>query len=91
MGTLQLCVTTALSLVYTGLVWMFCRRFSRANFLPVMLTFPIIIFSTGYVMRIYGEKVVVDLGYFLTESASMFVYVIFAGAVVLGQMRYWKK
>lgn len=77
--------------LYSFLILIFCRRFTKELSLPVILIFPVIIFSVGFGLRFSENKPIVDLGYFLTESTSIFLYALFTGALILGQFKYWKK
>jgi len=77
--------------VYGTLLFLFSRRFVKNNQLLLLLITPILIFSIGFLMRLSEHKEIVDAGFFLTESSVMFISVIFAGAFILGQLKYWEK
>lgn len=67
------------------------RRFNRELkfvLLPVVL---LVAFCIGFVLRLAGEPSVVALGFFLTEFSGLYVSVVFAICLLLGQMKYWKK
>jgi hypothetical protein len=51
----------------------------------------IMIFSLGFILRLSGQKSIIDIGYFLTDSSSIFLYALFTGALMLGQIKFWKK
>ena len=87
----QLLTIGALSLFYGAIVFMFCRRFTKDLKLPLMLFVPIVTFSFGFIMRLSENKQIVDLGFFFTESATIFIYILFTSALILGQLKYWKK
>lgn len=87
----QILVIVVLSILYCLMMFLFCRRFVKEFSLPIMLVLPFIIFSTGFIFRLSGNKLVIDVGYFATESASVFLYALFTGALVLGQLKFWKK
>jgi hypothetical protein len=77
-----------------SLALFFLRHFLRAFRAPkifVVSVFPLALFSFGFALRLRGEKEVVDLGFFFTDFAFLFTYVLFAAALLLGQIRYWKK
>ncbi len=48
-----------------------------------------LVFCIGFGMRLSVTKPIVDLGFFLTESSSVFAYTLFALAMILGQLKYW--
>lgn len=87
----QLLIISALSLSYGAIVIMFCRRFTKDIKLPLMLFVPIITFSSGFIMRLSENRQIVDLGFFFTESATIFIYILFTCVLILGQLKYWKK
>ena len=87
----QVLVIIALLILYGSLVFLFSRIFTQELSLPVMLIFPIIIFCTGFTLRLSGNKPMVDIGYFFTDSSSIFLYALFTGALILGQLKFWKK
>jgi len=91
MFTYQILVIIALLVLYSFLVLLFCRRFTKELSLPAMLIFPVIIFCTGFTLRLSGNKPIVDTGYFLTDSSSIFLYTLFTGALILGQLKFWKE
>lgn len=55
-------------------------------FLPLL-----VIFALGYYFRFSETPHLVDMGFFLTDSSYLFVYVLFSFFLMLGQMRYWKR
>ncbi len=87
----QAIVIIALSAFYCFLVFLFLERFTKELSLPVMLIFPVIIFSTGFILRLSENKPMIDIGYFFTDSSSIFLYALFTGALILGQLKFWKK
>jgi len=42
-------------------------------------------------MRLLPTEEIVDLGFFFTEVSNMYLYVLFVLALLLGQLKYWKK
>lgn len=91
MSVFQLSVIGGIALFYGAVVFVFFRRFTKDLKLPLMLFVPIIIFSLGFIMRLSEDKQIIDLGFFFTESATIFIYVLFTSALILGQLKYWKK
>lgn len=87
----QTVIVIGISGLYGYLVFLFCRRFIKGFSLPAILIFPVLIFSAGYIFRLSGIKPMIDTGYFLTDSASIFLSTLFAGALILGQLKFWKK
>ncbi len=56
-----------------------------------MFIVPLITFSTGFILRLSKNDFLVDLGYYLTGIAALFVSVTFAVFLFLGQIKYWEK
>ncbi len=77
-----------------SLALFFLHSFLRAFRAPktfLLSVFPLALFSFGFALRLRSEKEIVDLGFFFTDFAFLFTYVLFAAALLLGQIRYWKK
>ena len=91
MSAFQLLIIGTLSLFYGAIVLMFCRSFTKDLKLPLVLFVPIVNFSFGFMMRLSENKQIVDLGFFFTESSTIFIYILFTLALILGQLKYWKK
>jgi hypothetical protein len=87
----QIIMITSLLTTYGVLIFLFCRIFTKKLNLPFMLVIPIIIFSLGFILRLSEQKSLIDVGYFLTDSSSIFLYALFTGALILGQIKFWKK
>jgi succinate dehydrogenase hydrophobic anchor subunit len=66
------------------------KKFKLRLSLKSLLFFPLIIFVIGFSLRLSESKLVIDTGYFMTEFTYVFIYLIFAMAVLLGQLKYWK-
>ena len=66
------------------------RPFGIRKRYTLTLLFPLIMFTTGFIMRLAKKKSAVDVGYYLTEISYIFTYVIFSAAILLGQVKYWK-
>lgn len=77
--------------LYGALILLFFKAFTKSRQLSSLLITPILVFSIGFLMRLSERKEIVDAGFFLTESSVLFVSVIFTGALILGQLKYWKK
>ncbi|OGG06159.1 hypothetical protein A2872_04285 [Candidatus Gottesmanbacteria bacterium RIFCSPHIGHO2_01_FULL_42_12] len=91
MFTYQLLLILALVIIYCAVIFYFCKRFQDGLSLPLILMFPIIIFSLGFALRLTNNKTIIDVGYFVTDSSSAFISILFTGAIILGQLKYWKK
>jgi hypothetical protein len=78
-------------LVYSfSLIGIF-RRFKRSYKTAVIFVLPLFFFTVGFLMRLNGDKEMVDLGFFLTDFSNLYIYTLFATFLMLGQLRYWKK
>ena len=87
----QIVSIALLSLAYSIFLLLFFGRFKKDKFLPLLLITPIVIFSVGYVFRLTGSKPMVDVGFFFTDSSYIFIYSLFTSALVIGQIKFWKK
>lgn len=67
----------------------FLRNFRIPKRVLVLVLFPLLVFVTGFSLRLSGEKEMIDLGFFFTEFSFLFVYLILAVALILGQIKYW--
>lgn len=72
------------------LLLVFLRQFSLKPSLIGLIVFPLFAFTTGFSLRLSGFQPWIDLGFFFTDFAFLFVYMVFAIAFLLGQVRYWK-
>lgn len=91
MITANYILIATLSLLFIFLVVRLLRHFGRGNDLIIYFVTPLLIYSFGYILRLSGDKPLVDLGFYMTDYSFMFVYTIFAVSILLGQLRYWKK
>jgi hypothetical protein len=66
------------------------KKFKLRLSLKSLLFFPLVVFVIGFSLRLSESKPVIDTGYFMTEFTYVFIYLIFAMAVLLGQLKYWK-
>jgi len=86
----QLVLLVAFS-AYAIIIYALTRKFKvHARYVSVFLV-PLSFFTLGYQLRLSGISKSVDLGFFLTDSSYLFVYVLFAFFLLLGQLKYWKK
>jgi hypothetical protein len=66
------------------------RIFQVRERLLIVFLAPIVYFCTGFLMRLSASKELIDAGFFLTDFAFLFVYLLFALSLMLGQLKYWK-
>jgi len=91
MNVFQTSTILAVGIIYLIVLALFCRNFTKNKSLISLLSLPVMLFIFGYFLRINGNKWQIDLGYFLTDTSSLFLYAVFTGSLILGQMKYWKK
>lgn len=51
---------------------------------------PLMVFITGFSLRVSGNKNMIDLGYFMTDFSALSATVLFTICIFLGQLKYWK-
>ena len=84
--TTQILVFTVLNIF----LFILLKKFNRKDLFPY-LCLPLVLFTMGFTMRLASTKEIVDLGFFFTEISSIWLYALFVLALLLGQIRYWKK
>ena len=72
------------------LLYLFLKKFNAKKHIYLPLFIALLLFAAGFYFRISGEKELVDLGFFFTESSTLFISVMFTTALIMGQERYWK-
>lgn len=77
--------------VGAGFLIYLLRIFTKKKNLILIVLFPVVVFGIGYTLRLSSVKEGVDLGFFFTDFSFLFVYLVFAMAFLLGQIRYWRK
>ncbi len=77
--------------LYSLLIILFFRRFSKDLRFPLILITVFAVYSVGFLMRLNGNKEQVDLGFFLTDFSALFLTALFTASLLLGQIKYWKK
>ena len=75
-----------LSLVLALLI----KKFHRKD-LFLYLEIPLIFFAIGFLMRINQNLKIIDLGFFFTDISYLYLNILFVLALLLGQIKYWKK
>lgn len=76
--------------VYSLLFWRIFHLFLKTNGLLPIFLLPLTIFVFGFALRLSKNQGLVDLGFFLTDSAAFFITLLFTLALILGQVKYWK-
>jgi len=86
-------VGAEISVLFAGilLITRFISAFKIKREYFLLFIFPLFIFTLGFSMRLTEIKSMVGLGFFFTDFSFLFVYLLFAIALMLGQLRYWKK
>ncbi len=87
---LQLTTEFLVLAVLTLVLVIILKKFNRRD-LFIYLFIPLFFFTIGFTMRLSGQTPVVDLGFFFTEMSSIWLYLLFVLALLLGQIKYWKK
>ena len=91
MFVLQALVITSLLFFFSLLVVLLLQQFNRDLKIALLFIIPLLFFSLGFVLRMSAKPLIVDLGFFLTEFSSLFVSILFAMCLLLGQLKYWEK
>ncbi|MFA6437281.1 MAG: hypothetical protein WC242_03890 [Candidatus Paceibacterota bacterium] len=91
MTKLQLITTIFLSGLFSYLTLIIFKKFKRNIKESIIFICPIMFFGLGFLLRFSGKEDLVDLGFLLTELSVLFLSVLFAVFLFLGQLRYWKK
>lgn len=78
-------------LIGGGLLLYLLRQFTKRSYLVFIVLFPLIAFALGFSLRLSGIPKIIDIGFFFTDFGFLFVYLLFALAFLLGQIKYWKK
>lgn len=84
--TTEIFVLTILTLILIIIL----KKFDRKD-LFIYVFIPLIFFTIGFTMRLSEQVSIVNLGFFFTEISSIWLYVLFVLALLLGQIRYWKR
>ncbi|OGK37590.1 hypothetical protein A3B02_00670 [Candidatus Roizmanbacteria bacterium RIFCSPLOWO2_01_FULL_42_14] len=87
----QVITIFAVTVVYCLIIFLFCRRFISDITMPLILSMPIVAFSIGFILRLSKQTSTIDIGYFLTDSSTIMPYMLITGALILGQLRFWRK
>lgn len=77
--------------IYAVLFRRVFRLFLKSGELLMVFLLPLLTFILGFLLRLSSNQAVIDLGFFLTETSSFFLTLLFTLALVLGQVKYWEK
>ena len=66
------------------------KKFRRLDLLFYMIV-PLFLFVLGFYLRLQKDAGAVDMGFFFTEISGIFLTMLFVIALLLGQIKYWKK
>ena len=91
MDVLMAAVPSAVSALAVVVIWKISTIFSLRKDVTAIFLFPVVLFVTGFSMRLSGIQYIVDVGFFFTEFSFLLVYILFAMSFFLGQLKYWKK
>jgi hypothetical protein len=72
------------------LIFMLLKKFGRTD-LAIYYFAPVFMYCLGFGLRLSGIGWLVDIGYFFTDGALIAIYLVFSIAMLLGQIKYWKK
>jgi len=86
----QMLAESSLLAISLILLMKFLGNFKVKKLTLEILTFPLLVFALGFALRLTDQKELIDTGFFLTDYSSLFVYLLFAACLVLGQLKYWK-
>lgn len=83
-------VIIAVLIVLRAVFVLWVRKFTRRLSLYVPILLALLLFGVGFALRMSGAQPMVDLGFFCTEAAGLFLTALFVAALILGQQRYWE-
>ena len=66
------------------------KNFKQERFMVLFLV-PLGQYCFGFALRLSAKNHWVDLGFFLTDYAAVFLTALFSVFLFLGQLKYWKK
>jgi hypothetical protein len=87
----QVLVIFSFLLFFSSLIIVLFKKFNNDLKIALLFLTPLLVFSFGFILRLSARPPMVDLGYFLTEFSGLFISILFAVCLLLGQLRYWKK
>jgi len=87
---IQLGIETVVLILFSTVLLKLLTNFKVKKFYVALFLLPIFSFAIGFSLRLTSEKFLIDIGFFFTDFSFLFVYLLFAIALILGQLRYWK-
>lgn len=90
MLVIQLCAIGVVGALLGAQIFALIKKFGRRDIAHYFLV-PIFLYCIGFSMRLTANKPLVDLGYFFTDVTFLIVYTTFSVALLLGQLKYWKR
>jgi len=87
---IQMIFIVLLVTFYSFLLVHILKKFKLGLRKSYIFILPLIIYASGFYLRLQADKSLIDLGFFFTEFTSMFVSMLFAVFLLLGQLKYWK-
>lgn len=88
---IQIFVIFLLLALFSLLIILLLKKFRKDLRITLLFIAPLLIFCLGFGMRLSAAPKMVDLGFFFTEFSGLFVSVLFAVCLMLGQLKYWGK
>lgn len=68
----------------------FLRKFEVLRQISTIILLPLILFVIGFSLRLTEKQENINIGFFFTDFSYLFVYLVFALAFILGQIKYWR-
>ncbi len=87
---LQLATEILIFIILDISLFLLLKKFNRKD-LFLYLCMPLALFTIGFTMRLTSNQDNINLGFFFTEISSIWLYVMFVLALLLGQIKYWKR
>jgi len=86
----QIVIEFFVLIVFSSVLLKFLMKFKLRKFFVAIFLLPLVLFVIGFSLRFVNDKILVDTGFFLTDFSFLFVYLLTALALILGQLKYWK-
>ncbi|MFW5746013.1 MAG: hypothetical protein ACOCWQ_00500 [Nanoarchaeota archaeon] len=85
--TIIIAITTGI--LFSALL-LICRKFRLNPAFSLPLALALFIYSSGFLLRLSSDTDLIDTGFFLTGISTVYLSILFALMLFLGQIRYWK-
>ena len=86
----QIAIEIFVLIVFSAVLLKFLMKFKLKKFFIVFFLLPLFLFVIGFLLRLTGDKFLIDIGFFFTDFSFLFAYLLTAIALILGQLKYWK-